>query len=301
MSLVRAFTTKRNANKPAPQISAPIMPQRSLTTKQSYGMSGTIRHKISAPVELISTTNMLSYNAPDLYPTSDTPPPLTFSSSSSSRSVSESSDEAHSVATPTSPDSITPGDIAPDSPTHNHLSCYFNSRTSTSSNESTTDPSAPIIPKRSPSHTKRNHEILHHQKSVSRISNKSKNSVTSFTRDSAQMFAATPELSEESNFDYAQQFEQQQKPLSAPQPKTRLKAPSVSVQQHPFGPELAQVTELAEEYGGSLHEVQIVDPEETDLINRGFFKFGVHDYLAEIQHLYATAFDEPVSNTMLWI
>jgi hypothetical protein len=117
------------------------------------------------------------------------------------------------------------------------------------------------------------------------------------------MFGATPEVSEESSFDYSKQFEQQQEqqPLSTQTPKPRQRAPSESIQQHPFGPELAQVTELAEEYGGSFHEVRVVDPEEADLITRGFFKFGVHDYLAEIQDLYATAFDEPVSNTMLWI
>jgi len=115
------------------------------------------------------------------------------------------------------------------------------------------------------------------------------------------MFSATPDIAEEPSFDYSKQFEQQQKPTTTQKPKIRQKAPSVSVQQHPFGPELAQVTELAEEYGGSIQEVRIVDPEEADLINRGFLKFGVHDYLAEIQDLYATAFDEPVSNNMLWI
>lgn len=51
---------------------------------------------------------------------------------------------------------------------------------------------------------------------------------------------------------------------------------------HPFGKELAQVNELAEELG--LRE-SVVDEEEKILMQKGLQKFGAADYLAEIQGL----------------
>lgn len=70
--------------------------KRNLTTKHSFGSS--LRQiKISAPVELLSTTNMLSYNAPDLYPSSG--------ASRSSQSEDESDRSPSNRSTPmTSPD-----------------------------------------------------------------------------------------------------------------------------------------------------------------------------------------------------
>jgi len=246
MSLARAFTTRKA--KP-PQISAPY-PQRSLTTKQSFP-SGTIRHKISAPVELISTTNMLSYNAPDLYPSSVS---------------SHSGDDSDSVPSLThspsaSPDSSSRGSM-PGSPEPNHLSCYFGSpaRGSTSSNED-----APVIPKRALTHTKKSHETFARNRSISRASSQRKASITSFARDSINMFSANPDTSEP----------------------------------HPFGNELAQVSELAEEYGVQ-GEMQVIAEEEQELISRGLFKFCADDYMNEIHGLFEEAF---MSNrpTAMWI
>ena len=227
MSLSRAFTGKRTR----PQISAP-MPQRSVTTRQFA--SGTIRNKISAPVELLSTTNMLSYNAPDLYPQSST---------------SQSGDDSDSLpalstSTTPSPDNSSADSSPPSSPEPNHLSCYFNSsgRQSTSSAED-----APMIPQRSSSHTKKSHEMLHRKRSVSRMSGKS--SVSSFARESANMFSGKVEV------------------ISGPGP-------------HPFGNELAQVTELVEEYGVQSR-MQVIDEEEQELISKGLFKFDAEDYMQD--------------------
>ncbi len=250
MSLARAFTTKRS--KP-PQISAP-MTSRSMTTKQFP--AGTIRHKISAPVELISTTNMLSYNAPDIYPRS---------SSSSSQSGDESDSlPALTSSTSTTPDNSSAGS-SPNSPEPNHLSCYFDGsgRQSTSSAED-----APMIPQRALSHTKKTHEMLSRKRSQSRMSS-GKNSVTSFARDSIHMFSPNVEAA------------------SGPEP-------------HPFGNELAQVTELAEEYGvqGSM---QIIDQEEHDLISRGLFKFDAEDYMTEIESFFTDAFCDPSPMRTMWI
>jgi hypothetical protein len=57
---------------------------------------------------------------------------------------------------------------------------------------------------------------------------------------------------------------------------------------HPFGKELAQVNEVAEEFG--LVSTSLVK-EEQDLISRGLKKFGVEDYLEEIQGLYGGVFE----------
>jgi len=68
---------------------------------------------------------------------------------------------------------------------------------------------------------------------------------------------------------------------------------------HPFGKELAQVNEVAEEFGlvtGNFME------EEQDLISRGLRKFTVEDYLDEIQGLYGGVFEDklgPMANP--WI
>ena len=56
----------------------------------------------------------------------------------------------------------------------------------------------------------------------------------------------------------------------------------------PFVKELAQVNEVAEEFG--LVSTNLVK-EEQDLISRGLRKFGVEDYLQEIQGLYGGVFE----------
>jgi len=65
---------------------------------------------------------------------------------------------------------------------------------------------------------------------------------------------------------------------------------------HPFGKELAQVNEVAEEFG--LVSANLVE-EEQDLIRRGLRKFAVEDYLDEIQGLYGGVFEDklgPMAN-----
>lgn len=52
---------------------------------------------------------------------------------------------------------------------------------------------------------------------------------------------------------------------------------------HPFGKELAQVNEVAEEFGATQ---TLIDEEEQELLNKGFKKFGVSEYLDEIADLY---------------
>lgn len=72
---------------------------------------------------------------------------------------------------------------------------------------------------------------------------------------------------------------------------------------HPFGQELAQVTEIAEEFGRNL---DAIDEEEQELMNRGFCKLAADVYLRDIEALLSSFFNDatparvPVA-TAAWI
>lgn len=72
--------------------------------------------------------------------------------------------------------------------------------------------------------------------------------------------------------------------------------------EHPFGNELAQVTELAEEYGVQ-EDMKLLDAEEQDLLSKGLFKFRAEDYMNEIHGLFISTFGESTKPTMapMWI
>lgn len=63
---------------------------------------------------------------------------------------------------------------------------------------------------------------------------------------------------------------------------------SASGPAHPFGRELAQVNEVAEEFGATS---AVLDEEEQEILNKGLCKFGVDDYINEIAGLYGGVFD----------
>lgn len=73
--------------------------------------------------------------------------------------------------------------------------------------------------------------------------------------------------------------------------------------EHPFGNELAQVSELAEEFGVQV-KMQIMDAEEQDLLSRGLFKFRAEDYMNEIHGLFMSTFvhsETKPSMAPMWI
>jgi hypothetical protein len=74
-----------------------------------------------------------------------------------------------------------------------------------------------------------------------------------------------------------------------------------TVDHHPFGNELAQVSELAEEYGISKEKLAAIDEEEQELVARGLFKFCAEDYMYEIRGLFTTAFAETRPPVSRWI
>jgi len=73
------------------------------------------------------------------------------------------------------------------------------------------------------------------------------------------------------------------------------------VEVHPFGNELAQVSELVEEYGLSKGRLPVVDEEEQELVSKGLFKFGAEDYMSELQGLFISAFHDVPQMSTVWI
>lgn len=239
VAIGRAFTkrTKR------PEISTP-MPYREGAAKYP---TGTIRRgKISGPVELLSATNPLVYNAPDLNG---------LSSSSSASSLRSSNDSDLTPTSPTTP----PSDGSLPGP--NHLSGYFPKRSATisstaRSSTSSTGADAPNVPKRALSHTKKSHQNLARQRSLSRLSPPPTSmNAPAARRPTHDVFAPVPESAE-----------------------------------HPFSRELDKVNEVAEDFGA----LRVLDEEEQILLSRGLKKFTVDDYLCEIEELYGGVFDDHI-------
>ncbi|KAM5355785.1 hypothetical protein ACJ41O_002431 [Fusarium nematophilum] len=308
MSLSRAFTTRKAKLGELGDLSK--APQRSNSARDRH-QHPILRHKISGPIQLVHTTNMLSYNAPDI--------PLALRSQSSLRSFEESEAPSTAESTPpTSPD-VSPVEECP-GPELNHLSTYF-----MVSDKSTALPriaEAPAIPKRSPSHTKQNsYDAIARHRSVSRMSKDSGDSVStkaSFTFSRSSSISTRASSASYASAGHAQKpspkpmqkpaQKPMQKPKPAPAPVTAA-APPPSFQQrtlketHPFGQELAQVTELAEEYSAKPNTEE--DEEDLRYIkSKGLVRFTPEDYLGDVHSLISSFFPETSHakpSTPLWI
>ncbi|CAK7212118.1 hypothetical protein SBRCBS47491_001364 [Sporothrix bragantina] len=368
MSLARAFTTRRvrqtlelkdnkdagGNNASSATTTSESFLSRSKTTK-AFTTHGSIRNKISAPVELTHTTNMLSYSAPDINPRVNTRAAAITSSPSSSSSAKsdDESDSGYTAAStpPTSPDTPFPDDKRAMSPEPNHLSCYFMpprqmtpeasglgiatvDSASPNANASSTAPpqagtaafpasEAPAIPKRAPSHTKKSYDGLARNRSISRMSEQSVRSLStkasfSFSRSSSSSTSTSVTSTSHTGT---------VKP-SHPVPPPVTHTPSISItaappvthkkdysETHPFGHELAKVSELVEEFGKETEEEQqqqqpstttystnpIFAEEERELARQGLKKFSAESYISDIQSLMSTFFADARPVATVWI
>lgn len=109
-----------------------------------------------------------------------------------------------------------------------------------------------MVPRRALSHTKRSHQALARQRSLSRLEPPPL-SASRASQDSPTDASFEPE------------------------------------EAHPFGKELEQVNEVAEEFGGSTRGL---NEEENILLRKGLKKFTVNDYLAEVDNVYGSIFDD---------
>lgn len=303
MSLARAFTTRR-AKQHSIDLKDAGAPQRSNTVTRGFGSSGSIRNKISSPMELTHTTNMLAYNAPDLHPQSA----RSVSSSNSKSSDDESDAHTSASSPPTSPDVASVGERA-NSPEPNHLSCYF---TAPGQKAPPRVNEAPSIPKRAPSHTKKASYDNLAQKQAARYSNQSLQTASSKASFSLSRSSSTSTTATSvSSTSYSRS-----KPVAPPvsmSPITPAVTVSTPVRQrsirrheltpstHPFGQELAQVTEIAEDYGVS-DRLDLVREEQKELVSKGLCCFQAEEYAAEVHSLFTTFFKpEPSYQQEIWI
>jgi hypothetical protein len=109
----------------------------------------------------------------------------------------------------------------------------------------------PTLPQRAPSHSKKAHVELNRKRSVQRMS--------------------PPPVT-----------------ITA-EPAHRNPVDRSLTNAHPFGKELAQVNEVAEEFGATS---RLLEEEEQEILSKGLHKFGVEDYLDEIAGLYGGVFDD---------
>ncbi|KAI4117858.1 MAG: hypothetical protein LQ338_007486 [Usnochroma carphineum] len=253
MELARNFTRRNKRTE-----GTPFAPGRATSIRKH---DGHVDHSlISAPLELLSTTNVLALNAPDLHSSFANSP---FSSASSSADDSDVSLTFSASSRSTSPETSSV-ESAPSPVEPNHLTSYFESPGNSCSG-SPGEVCIPAIPSRAKSHTKITHQAAARRRSNSRTQQPPVALHTSVmpARSSIDMFSGNPEPD------------------------------------HPFGAELAQVNELAEEIGAN--EAVAVDEEEQYLIDNGLCKFTVDDYLSEIQD-YFGAFGSPYGNfNTAWI
>lgn len=285
MSLARAMT-KRMKRTEAP---ADKMPSRSKSVKNPTLQID--RNQISLPVALLSTTNTLVYDAPDLA-NMDLAAMRAASSFTSASTHSSADDSDHSVSgrsrasSQGSRDTLTDASSvasSPTSPAPNHLSGYFPApngkqlRKSASTNSLSKvkeDPSehtepVPAIPQRALSHSKRAHVQLAQKRSMQNLGSRG-NSISS----RGSLGSLREQRSSMDMFNIA----------------------TVSEEAHPFGAELEQLNEVVEEFSGVARSAE----EEADLEmmrRRNLATFCAADYLAEIQPL----FSDMVAPKMAWI
>ena len=171
MELARALTHRKKQ-----ATDGPSSMNRATSMKSSHGTIK--RSAISSPVQLLSSSNALAYNAPNIYASSDeSDNSMTFSGSSRA----------------TTPDSEAPSPMEP-----NHLSMYFNSASSRRSKDSI-DNESPPIPKRMPSHTRKSHQEAARKRSESQTLQQPPTTIHSSpstnVRTSSDMFSAKPDPS----------------------------------------------------------------------------------------------------------
>ncbi|KAL1870522.1 hypothetical protein VTK73DRAFT_2630 [Phialemonium thermophilum] len=306
MSLARAFTTRR-VKQSLQAADGDSLPQRSNTTR---GSISSLRHKISAPVELVHTTNMLSYNAPDLFPKLASP---ATSSVKSDDTLSDSSPTSASTP-PTSPDEPSPKLALSEA---NHLSRDFTvlpEKTAPAAVNLVPNAEAPEIPKRAPSRAKNSsYEQLGRQRSMSRLSEQSGMTLSSkasfsFSRSSSSStstsitshVSASIPPQQKVSFSEVRSNPTSPKAASATHSSVHYHHKKEYSESHPFGQELAQVKEIAEEYGVK-EQLAAIDEEERELAARGLFKFSAEEYLSEVRELFSAFFPEPRPTAVTWI
>jgi hypothetical protein len=249
---------------------------------------------ISAPVQLLSTTNMLTYNAPDIAVIqAQRKASSSVSSGSSSQASADESDASSTLSRSRDThltDTSSVGSISPvTSPQSEKRIAYFESTPSVKgastlrrsistleirhqnpTEEHALDPSrseSPAIPQRHPSRSKRSHADLTKKRSLQTIP------AASITRTHSVGSAASAQKQvDRSSIDFFNGTVNN----STSSPATTA---------HPFGKELEQLDEVAEEFSGAINDVEVANDLEV-MCQRCLVRFCAADYMAEIAPLF---------------
>ncbi|ERF74521.1 hypothetical protein EPUS_03959 [Endocarpon pusillum Z07020] len=222
--------------------------------------AGTIeRSKISLPIELISTTNVNALSAPDIRSASSNSSNASFRSADDSDFSSICKSFLSTPATSADNSSI---ESSPITPEPRHGKGFFDAvspkRSATTaargraSNGTQSSTDAPALPQRALTHSKKAHQEVARNRSLSRLTPPPTiMDNATMVRNSADMFS-----------------------------------PAAVDPNHPFGNELAQVNEVAEEFGGVS---ALLQEEEQEMKMKGLLRFGADDYVNEILGLWEGA------------
>lgn len=290
-SLARAFTLRRKRNDSTndaklkeDSAKAPSLPR---AASMKYSKKPVDPKKISGPVQLLSTTNMLTYNAPDIAVVQAQRKAASSVSSGSSRASSDESD-ASSTLSRTRDTQLTDvssvGSVSPEASPSSDKKMTFEItpavkgaatlrrslsnlevRRSSLEGEDAYDqdfaPDAmrsesPAIPQRHPSHSKRAHSELARKRSLQGMSAPAISRNHSFSS-----ISSTQKDSNRSSIDYS------------------------SNEPHPFGKELEQLDEVVEEFSGTITDADIAADLQA-MRQYGLVRFCASDYMDEIQPLF---------------
>ncbi|EKG09214.1 hypothetical protein MPH_13765 [Macrophomina phaseolina MS6] len=321
----RSLTTRR-AKKPEKVVTAP---SRAFSMKKSSNPSIN-RVQISGPVNLISTTNMLSYNAPDIPGLRQIPAESHLTSHSEESDRSSTSSGSRGVSTDAS--SL---DSLPTSPETNHLTGFFDSAKKTAPERSHTPRSAsgsvsnskptsrpsmeqvkrPLESKRSMDNmqskrsldSKRSFDISSTKRTLE--TKRSIDSIRAAHESSRKAQEAIPSVPQRarSHSKEAHEVMARKRSIRNMGPPNSLHSRSSSLQEqrssvdmfkssgsvepnHPFGRELEQLNEVVEELGGVIRDVEL-DEDTRYMLEKGLQKFCASDYLAEIAPYMAVAYE----------
>lgn len=333
MPIARHFTKRLRSDS-----SGVSVPTRTFSTRNGKQMGV---DKISLPITLLSTTNTMSYDAPDVaeaqmtwrfsdddnvivpsaankrygfqnYAFAESSVPA-LSSDGSTRTSSEqehtgTASDSSAPSSPTNAPALTDASSVGSSPECelNHLSCYFPgpgpaalkrtasqrfSNKSSSSRNDEKDP-APALPKRAPSHSKKEHVKLARQRS---LRSAAQSRASSPTRGLDTTIPSPPSPTFEPGFStiacanapiQRPSFEmfglKEDRSFSINGPTQATPDDSASLMQtepsshHPFGQELEKLDEVAEGFYGVAQSTP--GPEDDYLARHGLGRFDAQDY-----------------------
>ncbi len=309
MSVARAFT--RRVKRPEVQTGSAQAPGRAATIRKPGQKID--RAQISLPVTLISTTNMLSYNAPDIA-SLNVDMPRKASAASSTASLSSSDESVGSRSSADSSGTMTDASSVASSPhspvvSHNHLTTYFKATQSDGSpkflespklgspvrcessffsllSTAATSTAPSTAPAPAPTTTPAPAPLAMPVSSPpipSRAVSHSKRAHENSARTRSELSRSSTVSSNNSTASRSAM-------RIRPSAEALRKAGEADEADHPFGKELEQLNEIAEGFGDAVTEVTR-EEDVAAMQEKQLLKFSVADYLKEIAPLFSGVFE----------